>query len=399
MAIFKISYKYRRILFILLILTTIFQSICFGNYDSIEDTTINTQSITEQIGETFNLDSLIEDINKNVESIGIDNIDFYDISTSLLKSNSLDYKTLLGKILSFLASEIMGSIKGAVTIFFLIIIMAIISNLQLEKDSDVVKIAHLACFASMATITVTSFIDIISMFKQVVSTLTTIMQIISPFLMTVLISTGAITSTGIIQPILLFLASAIGFVVNYVIIPFFSISVAINVVCSISEKLKLQKIGKMFSASSIWIIGIMLTFFLGVLSLETTLTSSVDSLAVKTTQTAVSNFVPVVGKFFSDSFETVVGATKVISNVGGTIGIVSIIIVSIVPIIKIASVMVVYMILSAIVEPICQEESVEKYISSFVTVYKNLLGVLIGITILFVISAGIILNLVNSVVK
>ena len=399
MAIFKISYKYRRILFILLILTTIFQSICFGNYDSIEDTTINTQSITEQIGETFNLDSLIEDINKNVESIGIDNIDFYDISTSLLKSNSLDYKTLLGKILSFLASEIMGSIKGAVTIFFLIIIMAIISNLQLEKDSDVVKIAHLACFASMATITVTSFIEIISMFKQVVSTLTTIMQIISPFLMTVLISTGAITSTGIIQPILLFLASAIGFVVNYVIIPFFSISVAINVVCSISEKLKLQKIGKMFSASSIWIIGIMLTFFLGVLSLETTLTSSVDSLAVKTTQTAVSNFVPVVGKFFSDSFETVVGATKVISNVGGTIGIVSIIIVSIVPIIKIASVMVVYMILSAIVEPICQEESVEKYISSFVIVYKNLLGVLIGITILFVISAGIILNLVNSVVK
>lgn len=57
------------------------------------------------------------------------------------------------------------------------------------------------------------------------------------------------------------------------------------------------------------------------------------------------------------------------------------------------------MVLAALVEPICQEENVVKYISTFSNVYKNILGILIGITILFVISTGIILNLVNSVVK
>ena len=68
--------------------------------------------------------------------------------------------------------------------------------------------------------------------------------------------------------------------------------------------------------------------FLTILSIETNLTTSVDSLAVKTTQSAVSNFVPVVGKFFSDSFESVVGASKIISNVGGTLGIIAIIVVA-----------------------------------------------------------------------
>lgn len=391
--------KIKKIIGILFLFIMFFtQNIVLGN-ENLEGTKESEGNVTDKVNEIFDLDDFVSSINDNVESIGIDGIDFYDIATSLIKSNSLDYKSLIGKILSFFASEVMGSLKGAVSIIFIVIIMAIISNIELEKHSDVTKIAHLACFAAMATITITTFIDMIASFKNVVSVLTTLMQVISPFLMAILISTGAITSTGIIQPFLLFLASAIGFIVNYVVIPFFSISVAINVICSISENLKLNKMSKMFSSSAIWIIGIMLTFFLGVLSLETTLTSSVDSLAVKTTQTAVSNFVPVVGKFFSDSFETVVGATKVIGNVGGSIGIIAVIIVAMVPIIKIASIMGIYMLLASIVEPICSESNVSKYISSFSDVYKNLLGVLVGITILFVISTGIILNLINAVVK
>lgn len=297
------------------------------------------ENVTNQISKNFNLDVYIEDINKYVEDIGSAGIDFDDITTSLVKSNSIDYKNIIAKLLSFFAKEVMGSLKGAISIFSVCIIMAIISNIELEKKSDITKIAHLACFAALASITIITFIDVITSFKNVIGTLTTLMQVISPFLMAVLISTGAITTTGVIQPIVLFVASGVGFIVNYIVIPFFSISVAINVICSISENMNLNKMSKLFSGSAIWVVGILLTFFLGILSLETTLTASVDSLTVKTTQAAVSNFVPVVGKFFSDSFETVVGATKVISSVGGTIGIISVIVVSIVPIIKITCVM------------------------------------------------------------
>ena len=307
--------------------------------NTIEEETSIQENVTNQISENFNLETYINDINNYVEDTGIEGIDFQEIASSLIKSNNIDYKNIVAKLLSFFAKEVMGSLKGAISIYFIVIIMAIISNIELEKKSDITKIAHLSCFAALATITIVTFLYIITSFKEVVSVLTTLMQVISPFLMAVLISTGAITSTGIIQPMVLFVASAVGFIVNYLVIPFFSISVAINVICSISENLKLSRMSKLFSSSAIWIVGILFTFFLGVLSLETTLTSSVDSLAVKTTQAAVSNFVPVVGKFFSDSFETVVGATKVISSVGGTIGIISVLIVAVVPIIKIASVM------------------------------------------------------------
>ena len=226
----------------------------------------------------------------------------------------------------------------------------------------------------------------------------TLMQVISPFLLSVLIATGKISTTGIIQPLLLFLASSVGFIVTYFVIPLLSISVAFNVICSISENIRLEKLSKFFSNVSLWTIGVVLTVFLGVLSLETSLSSSVDSLSVKTTQAAVSNFVPVVGKFFSDSFEVVVGATKIIGKTGGIIGILGIVIVGIIPIFKITSIMVIYMLLAAFVEMITTDKLILKYLSGFVNVYKTMLGILIGVVILFVISTGIILNLVNSIV-
>lgn len=358
----------------------------------------STNSITEDVSKSYNLNDYISTVNDNVNKLSDEDIDLNTIATSMLSGKNADYSSIVSKLIKLFSKELFSTIKGAITIFIIVIIMAIISNFKLEDKSDIAKLSQLACFVAIATITITTFLDTITMYKKVVGSLTTLMQVISPFLLSILISTGAITSTGIIQPLLLFIASAIGFIVNYIVIPLLTISLAFNVICSISENIKLEKMSKLFNKSSLWIVGVIFTVFLGVLSLETSITSSVDSLSVKTTQAAVSNFVPVVGKFFSDSFESVVGATKIVGKVGGGIGVISVVIVSIIPIIKIFCIMLVYIILSALVEPIISDNTVSKYLSSLANIYKTLLGVLIGIMILFVISTGIILNLVNNIV-
>ena len=47
-------------------------------------------------------------------------------------------------------------------------------------------------------------------------------------------------------------------------------------------------------SSIVWTLGVILTLFIGVLSLEGTLTSSVDGITAKTTKAAVSSLIPVV---------------------------------------------------------------------------------------------------------
>lgn len=357
-----------------------------------------TEDITKEASDMYNLDEFIGTINSSVNEYLDEDIDFKNIADQLINKNNIDYTRLLTKLIGIFAKEISSVIKGAITILIILVIMAVISNLELEKNGDISKIAHLSCYIIIATITVANFLEIVKMLKSVVNVMTTLMQVISPFLMSILIATGAISTTGLVQPLLLFLASSVGFIVSYFVIPLICISVAFNVICSISENIKLEKLGKLFSNFSIWTIGVVLTVFLGVLSLETTLSSSVDSLGVKTTQAAMSNFVPVVGKFFSDSFEVVVGATKIIGKTGGVIGIIGIIAVAFIPILKVTSVMFVYMLLASLAEPLLVDDLVIKYISSFADMYKTMLGILIGVTILFVISTGIIINLVNSVI-
>lgn len=382
----------------ILILIVYILSISNFVYSVDEQSTSADQKVVDMVNDSYNLNNYINTINEYVEDTGVEGISLSDISNDLISDGSIDYNSIFTKLTSLFFKEIFVTLRGAITIYIIIVIMAIINNIQLEKDSDVSKIANLVCFLALSAITIATFSDTMASFKNIVGTLTTIMQVVSPFLMAILIGTGAITTTGIIQPLLLFLASLVGFIINYIVVPFFSISVAFNVISSISENLRLEKISKLFTSSALWITSIVLTVFLGILSAETSISSSVDSLAVKTTQTAVSNFVPVVGKFFSDSFETVVGATKIISKVGGTIGIIGIILVAIVPVVKIASITIIYTVLGALIQPIYKDDTLEKYILSFAKVYKNLLGILIGIVILFIISTAIVINLSSSII-
>lgn len=395
--------RIKYLIYILLIFTLLFINInvVFG-----QDTgNLNTnstdlkESVLNEVGENVNIDEYISSLQEYVNENEIDGIDISDLTSSLISNGSIDYKNLLLKILSIFSKDLIKVISGAIVIFIILIIMSVVSSLELEEGSDISKLTHLVCYLAIVVIMFSNFVDIISSFKKVITSLTTLMQTVSPFLMAVIMATGKITSTGIIKPMLLFIASAIGFIINYIVVPFICISVSLNIISNISENLNLGKMSKLFNSFSMWTISVTLTIFLGILSLETTLTSSVDSLAVKATQTAVSNFVPVVGKFFSDSFETVVGATHIIANVGGIIGIVVIVVISIIPLLKIFTTMLVYMILSSLIEPICKNEQVSKFISGFVSTYKTLLGILIGVAILFIISTGIILNLASSVVS
>lgn len=383
---------------ILVVLSLIFNTNLVYGQDIIEE---EVQSITgnviSEVGENVNIDGFVSSLQEYVNNNDISGVNVSELTSSLISGGTIDYKSLFMKILNIFSNDLVKTISGAIVIFITLIIMSVISSLELEEESDISRLTHLVCYLAIVVIMFSTFIDIIASFKKVITSLTTLMQTVSPFLMAVIMATGKITSTGIIKPIILFLASAIGFIINYIVIPFICISVSLNIISNISENLNLGKMSKLFNSFSMWVISVTLTIFLGILSLETTLTASVDSLAVKATQTAVSNFVPVVGKFFSDSFETVVGATHIIANVGGFIGIIVIFVIAIIPILKIFATMLVYMILSSLIEPICKNEQVTKFISGFVSTYKTLLGILIGVAILFIISTGIILNLASSV--
>lgn len=357
----------------------------------------NVQDVTQNIAQSLNMDNFLNIFEDYILENNIEGIDVNSLYNDMLSGKGIQYENILDSLVNSIFKEVKNSISSVTSIFIIVIIMAIVTSLELDKDSDVVKITKLVIVISISALLLKNYLDIVTMFKNIVNILGYIMQIVSTFLLGILMATGKITSMGIVEPLLLFIANFICFATEYIIIPFFTISVAINIVSRISENIKMDNLSSMFRKSSLYIFTTIIGIFLFVLSMESSVTKSIDSMYFKTAQNMVSNFVPVVGKFLSDSLDTVLGATEAIGKIGGIISLVITILIVSIPIIKLVFVIVLYNILIAISEPINEDKSIENFLKGFVGVYKDMLGILIGIMVLFVMSTGIILSIISSV--
>lgn len=351
----------------------------------------------EQVGESLQLDKYLNVFKMYIQENDINELNINEMYTSLVSGNGVNYQNLSDIFISNLFKQIKSSATSVTTLFVIIVVMAILNNLQLDKDSDVVKISRLIIVMCVGAILLKNYIEIVQIFNNIIKILSNSMQVVAVFLTGILVASGKITSVGIIQPLLLFVASFICVVTQYIVVPFFTISIAINIISKISTDIKLDKMSGLFRKSSLCIFSSIIAIFVLILSMETTITKSIDGIYFKTTQNIVSDVVPVVGKFLSDSLDTVLGATELIGKAGGIIALIVTILIVSVPVIKIFVVFALYKILAALSEPINEDKILSEFINGFADVYKDMLGILIGITILFVMATGIIMSMLNYI--
>ncbi len=389
----KIQYKVKQklkksflIRYFLILLTTV-----FFNYSYIQ------ANETEQIAQTFNTKDLISMFNEYMLENNIQDFSPNSIFNDLISGKKLGYQSIIKTFLNSIFGQISTTFKDSFSLFIIVIICSILTNIELDKDSDVVKITKLILYISLSTILLKNYFEIIVMFKDIVSKLSIIMQTISTFLVGILAATGKITSVGVIEPIILGISNLICVIVEYIVIPFFNISLAINIVSKISENIKLDNLSKLFRKISLYIFITVIGIFLTFLGMESTVTKSIDGLTYKTAQDVVSNYVPVVGDFLSDSLDTVIGSTKLIGKVGGVVSIISTIVIVSVPIIKLLAVLIIYNVLISISEPINEDKNIIDFLKNFSGIYKDMFGILIGIMVLFVMSTGIIMSIIGNV--
>lgn len=365
-------------------------AICiFCNFTSSSIYAIDVNSVADEL----DMNSLIDTLKEYTD----DEIDIEGIAQDLITGRGVDYGVIGNFVIEKLFYEIRIALKTTLSVLIVIIIMAIVKGIELEKDSTVAKVTSLVGFLVIVSMLLNSYFTIVKVFADTVGLLTSVMEIVSPFMLAILIATGEIVTSGIIGPILLFITSLIGVVITYIILPLLTASLVFKIISNMSDGIKVDKLSKMFSSTAMWTIGIIFTLFLGIMELEGSVTTSIDEVTVTTTQAAVSNLVPVVGKFVSDSLEVVMGASEIIGKAVGIIGIVVIIIGSLIPIIKIILCSFMCFILSAFSELLNTDSKITNLCESMSKQYKTLLGIMIGVIITFVIGIGIVINLMGKV--
>lgn len=325
---------------------------------------------------------------------------FPNLDINTLFSNSLKgdiSNVFVGqKIENIFLGEIYLAISLLISIIVIIIVhsifKAIVENLG---NSSFCQVIYFLQYLIIATVTIKYFFYVLEITKETITDVVSFINLLIPILMTLMLTTGCITTTTIIQPILIFMISFIGNFISLYLIPLLLISISISIVSNLSDKVQIEKFSKFFKSSIIWILGIILTIFSCTLSLEGTLTSSVDGLTAKTAKAAVSSFIPVVGKIMGDTVDSVIGCGNVLKNAVGIIGVIIIISIVAVPIIKVLVMWFSFKLTAAVCEVVADVKIV-KLLDQMADSYKILLAMLFSVSIMFIIGITLVLKITNS---
>ena len=77
----------------------------------------------------------------------------------------------------------------------------------------------------------------------------------------------------------------------------------------------------LFAWKTTAVFGILLTVFLGVISVQGASSAVTDGVTVKTAKFITGNFVPVIGRVFTDATDTVISASMLLKNTVGIAGV------------------------------------------------------------------------------
>ena len=379
----------KKVILILLLLLVLFPN----NVHATEDN-LSEEEIIESQQEDLNINSFIEEAGKYTEDV-YEDIDIGEVFSSAITGN-IDNETIFRSIVNALGGEVLDCITILGSILVIIVIHSILKSLSEGlENKGIAQITYYVQYILIVTLVMTNFVQILDIVKDSIQSLVGFMNSLIPILITLMIATGSIVSANLIQPILLFLITFIGNFITGVIIPLVLVSTSLGIISKISDRVQIDKLSKFFKTSVVWILGVILTIFVGVVSIEGTLSSSVDGITAKTAKAAVSSFIPVVGKILGDAVDTVIGCSSILKNATGIVGVIILIGIAIVPIIKLAILMAIYYLEAALCQPIADEKII-KLLDQMGDTFKTLLAIMCSISVMFIIGTTLVINISNS---
>ncbi len=235
----------------------------------------------------------------------------------------------------------------------LVIFSSLLQSLQnaFEKSS-ISKIADSVVFLVLVVFALNSFYIATQATQEAITMMINFLRALIPILLALIATSGGVISVGFFHPILIFLMHTSGLLVTYFVLPLILVSTILSIVSIINDELQVTKLAALIRNIAVGVLGIFLTIFLGVLSVQGMTTAVTDGVAVKTAKFVTSNFIPVVGKVFADVTDTVISASLLLKNTVGIVGLVTMLAIIVFPALKILVLALIYKFSAAILQPV-----------------------------------------------
>ena len=337
--------KWRFIILSVLLFTVIFNSHVQASIDDVQDIK-ESKEIEELYDYISNMKSEYEILNDmNVKKYIENSMKTGEGDISIRKVG----KTLVG----FLFKELATSIKLMSIIVIIAIICTLITNLEMAfSNESLSNIAYFACYSLLIVIMARSFYLGIDLARITIERMSNFMLILVPVLIMLLFSVGGVAEAAVMDPVIIVSINVASKIFAKVLIPLISMVFVLQFVNNITEEYKIDKLTKLLNQIALWGQGILMTIFIGIMTIRGITSKTLDQVVAKTAKYAVDNFIPVIGKCLSDAVSTVAGYSVLLKDAISGLGLVILIIMVSFPTIKLLINAFVYKLTAALIEPI-----------------------------------------------
>ncbi|MDY4575202.1 MAG: stage III sporulation protein AE [Intestinibacter sp.] len=372
--------------------------ICFANQNQ-EDLNSEEYEVSEETAENY-IDSQLNKININqLEQYIKGNDIFKDLDLKVFVKDLINGDAKISDLINIenLKSSILAQLSTSLKVIIMIIVLALLSSIlkSLENSfssGSVTKVVNYIIFITMVTLVLINFKEVLEISYKTVDSVIGIVNVLAPILLSLIAIGGLVVTSSTMSPVFIGGISIINVIFKKIIFTLITLGFCVLVVDNLSENIKLKKFADLLKKANVVIVGLLFTIYLGLISIQGLYVTSFDKFTVKSAKFAVGSFIPVIGNFISDSVDILLSSSILIKNVFGVVGLVLLIGVCLIPMVKIFTIILVYKIGAALVEPIGEEN-----ISSFMDEASKLMTVLLvsvlAILVMFFVTVGVLTSI------
>jgi stage III sporulation protein AE len=263
------------------------------------------------------------------------------------------FKAWFSGIFKFAFQELVMNGKLLGTLIMLTIFSMFLQSLQNAfEGGSVSKVAYSIIFMVLIIIALNSFHVAIDYTRDAISTMVHFIIALIPLLLALIAASGGVVSAAFFHPVIIFLMNTSGLLIQNVVLPLLFLSALLSIVSTLSSHYKVTQLAHLLRTWSIGLLGAFMTVFLGVISVQGATAAVTDGITIRTAKFVTGNFVPVIGRMFTDATDTVISASVLLKNTVGIAGVAIVLIIAAFPAIKILMIAFIYKLAAALLQPL-----------------------------------------------
>jgi stage III sporulation protein AE len=268
-------------------------------------------------------------------------------------SKEFSLKEWASGIVKFAFHELIANGKLLGSLIMLTVFSMFLQSLQNAFEKGTIsKVAYAIVFMVLMIIALNSFHVAIEYTNKAIGSMNDFIMALIPLLLALIATSGGVISAAFFHPVILFLMNTSGLLIQNIILPMLFLSALLSIVSVLTDHYKVTQLAQLLRNWSIGMLGLFFTVFLGVISVQGASTAVSDGIAIRTAKFITGNFVPVIGRMFTDATDTVIGASLILKNTVGIAGVIILLLIAAFPAIKILAIAFIYKFAAAILQPL-----------------------------------------------